>query len=152
MNRGRMTQKLTKTIIDRLVYQGQRNERHVVWDTLLPGFGVRVYPSGRKAFILSYRVNGRKRLLTVGMYGALTLELARDLVRVRLGEVIQGTDPVERRRKASHGETVQELCDAYLERYASRKRSAYDDRRRIEQHIIPTWGHRKTDSITRVDV
>ena len=69
-----MTQKLTKSIVDRLVYRKERNERCVIWDTLLPGFGVRVYPSGHKAFILSYRVRGRKRLLTLGMYGALTLD------------------------------------------------------------------------------
>src|SRR5262249_43868481 len=54
--------------------------------------------------------------------------------------------------KVRQGETVRGLCEAYLERHASRKRSAYDDRRRITQHLIPAWGHRKTDSITRADV
>src|SRR5439155_1252996 len=39
-----------------------------------------------------------------------------------------------------------------LERHAARKRSARDDRRRIAQHILPAWGHRKVDSITRADV
>src|SRR5262249_47517799 len=55
-------------------------------------------------------------------------------------------------KKARQGETVRDLCEAYLERHASRKRSAHDDRRRIAQHILPTWGHRKADSITRADV
>jgi integrase len=149
-----MTQKLTKTVIDRMKYQGdgQGNEWDVRWDGALPGFGVRIYPSGRKGFILRYRVNGRKRLLTLGTYGTITLDQARDLARVRLGEVIQGGDPVEQRRKTRQGETVQALCNAYLERHASHKRSAYDDRRRITQHILPAWGHRKAESIKNADV
>jgi integrase len=147
-----MTHKLTKAVVDRLVYQQEGNERCVIWDALLPGFGVRVYPSGRKAFILSYRVHGRKRLLTLGMYGALTLDQARSLARVRLGEATVGEDPVEQRKKARHGETVRHLCEAYLERHAVHKRSLRDDQRRIEQRILPGWGNRKVDSITRADV
>src|SRR5262245_27744782 len=126
-----MAAKLTKTVVDRLTYQGGGNERHVVWDERLPGFGVRVYPSGKKAFVLFYRANGRQRVLTLGAYGPLTLDQARDLARQRIGEVIGGEDPVENRKKARQGETVRDLCEAYLERHASRKRSAHDDRRRI---------------------
>jgi integrase len=149
-----MTKKLTKGDIDRATYQGGEagNEWDVRWDGLIPGFGVRIYPSGRKAFILRYRANGSKRLLTLGMYGVLTLDQARDLARQRLGEVIGGEDPLEKKRKAAQGETIKALCEAYLERHASRKRSARDDRRRIAQHLVPVWGQRKVDSITRADV
>jgi integrase len=149
-----MTTKLTKGIIDRAVYDGneQGNDWDVRWDSAIPGFGVRIYPSGKKAFILRYRVNGSKRLLTLGTYGVLTLEQARNLARQRLGEVIGGEDPLEKRKKAAQGETMQALCEAYLERHASRKRSARDDRRRIAQHLLPAWGARKVDSMTRADV
>jgi integrase len=149
-----MTQKLTKTVIDKATYQGDEhgNEWDVRWDSLLPGFGVRIYPSRRKAFILRYRAKGRKRLLTLGMYGPMTLDQARDLARQCLGEVIGGEDPVEERRKARQGETIRDLCTAYLERHAARKRSARDDRRRIAQYLLPAWGHRKVESITRADV
>jgi len=118
----------------------------------VPGFGLRIYPTGRKAFILRYRVNGSKRLLTLGPYGVLTLEQARNQARQRLGEVIGGEDPLEKRKKAAQGETMQALCTAYLERHAARKRSARDDRRRIAQHLVPVWGHRNVDGITRADV
>jgi len=76
-----MNTKLTKIVADRLTYQGEGNERHVVWDERLPGFGVRAYPSGKKAFVLFYRANGRQRFLTLGAYGPLTLDQARDLAR-----------------------------------------------------------------------
>jgi integrase len=149
-----MTQKLTKLVIDKAVYKGNGggNEWDVRWDPALPGFGVRVYPSGRKAFILRYRVSGRKRLLTIGTYGPITLEQARTQAKQRIGEVIQGEDPVEQRKKERQGETVRHLCEAYLERHAAHKRSLRDDRRRIEQRILPVWGNRKADSISRADV
>ena len=41
------------------------------------GFGLRVFPSGRKVFILFYRAKGRQRLATLGTYGGLTVEAAR---------------------------------------------------------------------------
>src|SRR3989442_13254950 len=101
-----MGTKLTKRVIDRLLYQGQDNERCIVWDTVLPAFGVRVYPSGRKAFVLFYRAGGRQRLFSLGSYGVLTLEQARTQARQRLGEVIGGEDPMEKREKTGRAETL----------------------------------------------
>src|SRR2546425_8342021 len=134
-----MSKKLTKKDIDRATYQGNErgNEWDVRWDGALPGFGLRVYPSGRKAFLLRYRARGRKRLLTLGTYGVLTLDQARDQARQRLGEVIGGEDPVEQRRKERQGETVGALCTAYLERQAVRQRAARDEPARICQHLFP---------------
>jgi Arm domain-containing DNA-binding protein len=90
-----MTTKLTKSSIDRAVYEGdeQGNEWDVRWDSAVPGFGLRIYPTGRKAFILRYQVSGSKRLLALGTYGVLTLDQARNLARQRLGEVIGGESP-----------------------------------------------------------
>lgn len=149
-----MSRKLTKSVIDRATYQGDtsKNGWDVRWDGELPGFGVRIYPTGRKAFLLRYRLNGRKRLLTLGTYGALTLHQARDLARRRLGEVVSGEDPLEKKRKAARGETVRALCETYIERHVPRKRSGYDDQRRIAQHILPAWRNRKVDSIAHADV
>ena len=50
--------KLTKTAIGRFQYQGDGKGRDVRWDDEPHGFGVRVYPSGKKAFIVSYRTRG----------------------------------------------------------------------------------------------
>jgi hypothetical protein len=40
--------------------------------------GLRIYPSGKKSFVYSYRAGGRKRLLTLGAFGKLTLDMARE--------------------------------------------------------------------------
>src|SRR5262245_20717959 len=96
-----MSAKLTKKIIDRAVYEGDKHgtEWDVRWDSLIPGLCVRLYPSGRKAFILRYRAQGPKRLFTIRTYGPITLEQARAQAKQRIGEVVQGEDPVEQRRK-----------------------------------------------------
>ena len=44
--------KLTKNKMDALAIKEQD---YFVWDDGLPGFGVRVFPSGRKKFVLQYR-------------------------------------------------------------------------------------------------
>ncbi|MBZ0222576.1 MAG: Arm DNA-binding domain-containing protein, partial [Dokdonella sp.] len=64
--------KLTKGSIDRAKYDGTSNARAVLWDEEVSGLGLRVYPSGRKAFVLSYRHMGRKRLIALAAYGVLT--------------------------------------------------------------------------------
>lgn len=145
--------KLTKRTIDAATYTGENNARCVLWDDEVPGFGLRIYPGGRKAFLLSYRVLGRKRLFTLGTYGVLTVEQARAEARARLAKVVtDDVDPLAERQRARQGETIGDLCSAYMERHGNAKRSASEDRRRIEKHILPAWGKRKAASITRADV
>jgi len=144
--------KLTKKAVDEFKYEGDGTSRDVRWDSLLPGFGVRIYPTKQKSFVLSYRFQGRKRLLTIGRYGPLTLDQARDRARRHLASIIDGRDPLAARRAEAQGATMAELCTAYLERHAVRKRSASDDRRRIERYILPRWNKVKVESITRAEV
>ena len=61
--------KLTKRTVEALAYQGKGNAACYAWDSDLKGFGVRVFPSGRKAFLVSYRAGTRKRFLTLGTFG-----------------------------------------------------------------------------------
>ena len=46
---------LTKRTVDRLSVNGKDA---VFWDNELPGFGVRVYPSGKKVFVVQTRAFG----------------------------------------------------------------------------------------------
>jgi hypothetical protein len=62
--------KLTKRTID-AIRPGSTDV--FAWDSELPGFGIRVKPSGAASFVIQYRNrNGRSRRLTVGRYGVLT--------------------------------------------------------------------------------
>lgn len=145
--------KLTKRIIDTLAYAGDGANRCVYWDDALANFGVRVYPTGRKTFVLSYRAGGRKRLMALGAFGVLTLEQARTLAKRKLTAILDGVDPLADRYKHASGETVQSLCAAYLDRYArTHKKTWAQDERRINKHLLPVWSRRKAHSITRADV
>jgi hypothetical protein len=46
--------KLTKRAIDGMAYEGKAGQRQAHWDDEQAGFRVRVYPSGKKAFVYSY--------------------------------------------------------------------------------------------------
>lgn len=140
-------------MIDGFKYEASEGERDVRWDESLPGFGLRIYNTGQKSFVLSYRLGGRKRLMALGQYGVLTLDQARNLARVYLVDVIKGIDPLQKRQDTAQGEKVEDLCKAYLERHASvHKKSAHVDARRIARHILPRWGKLKAANIKRSDV
>lgn len=47
-------------------------------DTKLVAFGLRIYPTGRKSFVVSYWSRGRRRFFTLGQYGKMTLHQARE--------------------------------------------------------------------------
>jgi len=145
--------KLTKRAIDAATYEGDGNARCVLWDDEVPGFGCRVYPGGRKAFVLSYRAAGRKRLLTIATYGVLTLDEARTKARAELAKVeTEGADPLAVRERERQGETMKDLAAAYMERHGNAKKSGSEDLRRLERHILPKWGGLKARAIKRGDV
>ena len=136
---------------------------YFVWDEELPGFGVRVYASGRKAYLVQYRVNRRTRRLTLGVHGALTPEMARKEAKIRLGDIAKGGDPAEERKTNREGLTVRELCDRYLadaeiglvpgkRRMPKKASTLKSDRSRIDAHIVPLLGSRLVKEVTRADI
>ena len=143
--------KLTKRGIDGFKYAGGWDVR---WDTEVPGFGVRVYPTGKRAFVLSYRVQGRKRLMVLGRYGAdLTLDQARDKARKERVRVKEGTDPIEEKRKVAQGETFADLEHEFIERHAKPHKKTWEtDRDRLTRHVPVSWRRRKVGTISRRDV
>jgi len=53
------------------------NHQCIYWDVKLECFGLRVYPSGRRAYVCAYRLQGRKRLTVLSRVERLTLDEAR---------------------------------------------------------------------------
>ena len=144
---------LTKRVIDTFTYLGPEPRRDVRWDDLMPGFGVRVFSSGRKTFVLSYRHQERKRLMTIGAYGVLTVDQARDRARTHLVSVTDGNDPLAERTRLAQGETVKDLATAYLERYAKpHKKTWKQDEASLRDVIVKRWGSLKLTALKRADV
>jgi integrase len=147
--------RLTKSQIDGFSYGGDGKSRDVRWDEKVPGLGVRIYPSGRKAFVLSYRAHGAKRLLTLGDYGTLTLETARKKAQQERAKVLEGQDPLQERRQTRAAPTVADLAKDYLERHArphKRASSVADDVDMLSQKVLPALGTKKVATVSRRDI
>ena len=143
---------LTNAAISRFKYKGDasKTEWDVRWDDTIPGFGVRIYPSGKKAFVLSYRFRRRKRLMVFGRFGAdLTLSQARDRARKYRVDIIDGKDPLEEKRGTGQGKTFGELIEDYMTRHVRAQKLKTGDAigRRIEHNIPTSWRSRFADAI-----
>lgn len=66
--------KLTKRIIDAVEPQATE---FFLWDEGIPGFGLRVMPSGRKSFVVQFRAVRRARRMSLGPATVLTCDQAR---------------------------------------------------------------------------
>ena len=142
--------KLTKKYIETLIWNGKA--QHIVWDDEVKGFGVRLYPTGKKSFVLSYRDNNRKSIMVLGDSVLLKVDQARDKAKKFLVGLINGINPLMEQQKIKQGVMVKDLCKSYIERHASKKKSGKDDISRIERFIIPAWGNLQIINVKRADV
>jgi integrase len=146
---------LTKRVVD--AAKAAAND-YQIWDAKVRGFGVRVYPSGVKAFILQYRnAAGRTRKIVLGRYGIVTADMAREKAIKLLGAVFDGRDPSQDKRESRKAQTVGELADLYLSEGSiekpNKKPSSWEtDRSIIKRHIRPLLGARLARGLTPLDV
>jgi integrase len=148
MIQQRDTQRLTKRVVDKAACPptGQLFLR----DADLPGFGVRL-TKGQKTFILEKRILGRRRRLTIGPFGPLTVEQARTKAEQLAGRIAAGEDPAQERLDTQHELTFGRLIDLYLERHGPRKKTAKADKNRLERHVSD-WKTWRLSAITRAEV
>ena len=104
-----MRRKLTKQMLSTTK---AGSKEILVWDTEVPGLGLRITPNGAKSFILKTRIGGGRaapiRKPTVGKVGDLTLNQARTKARTWKALAADGIDPTRHKDEASR--TVADLC------------------------------------------
>ena len=130
----------------------------VEWfDTLLPGFGLRITARGAKSWVLMTRVHGKQRRITLGRYPVKGLAEAREAAREALRDAQAGRTPAgaRERRKAVDGDTVA----AVLAEFIARDQRAKGRRswRQVEQVLsreltAAGWMDRQVATIAKRDV
>ena len=66
---------------------------NVYRDRELPGFGVRVYPSGSRMYLVQTRASGKSRRITVGRHGVVSADQARRKAAQMIARIKAGEDP-----------------------------------------------------------
>lgn len=125
-----------------------------LWDSAIPGFGVRISSKGARSFVLLYRYQGHPRRWTLGRYPALSLADARQMASDALTKLEAGKDP-----QAVEGEQGVTLFADALERFFTaycdqhnRPSTAAETKRNMRAIFLPPWQRRTLASLTRADV
>src|SRR5436305_4010550 len=100
--------KLTKRLVDTA---DTRVADYFIWDDDVAGFGLRVLPSGRKGFIVQYRVGRRSRRISLGATTVVTCEQARTAAIKVISAARNGEDLAEKRDADRQMITVRQLAD-----------------------------------------
>lgn len=124
-------------------------------DSVVPGLRVRLGVSGGRTFIVRKRIGGRVKTITLGRYSPrFSLADARKKARTILSDIEAGGDPsatLTARKREATGKTVRTLWPDYRAAKADR-RSIKEIERIFNRHILPHFGDRIADTITRAEI
>jgi integrase len=144
--------KLTKRIID--ATEPQVTE-FFLWDENIPGFGLRVMPSGRKSFVVQYRAGRRPRRMSLGPSTVLTCDQARTRAITIIAAVKNGEDPAAVRAANRNAATVSDLAERFDKEHIAvrlKASTAKEYRGNLRRFILPALGRLAVPEITRADV
>lgn len=102
-----------------------RDKRYDVFDVLLPSFGIRVSPSGRKAWFVFTRTAGIQRRITLGVYPPMSLAEARDAARIALSSA-----PTEAAVLPVPALVLRNAIPEFVEKHARPKNRSWRDTQR----------------------
>ncbi len=153
MKQTKLTQRTCEAVVS-------GNSTNFAWDSELKGFGLRVTPTGAKAFVVQYRAgygrSGQTRRMTIGRYGdgVWTVDAARREAKRILGNVAAGGDPLQELRVKRDELRVSELLQLYFAEgcVGNKERTLRYDRARAESHIKPLIGSLTLTEVTRAKI
>ncbi len=126
---------------------GQRLHK---FDSIVPGFAVRVTDKGTKSFVVITRLHGKQKWVTLGRVGVLELADAREAAREALNKARAGEDP---RPRPTTGTDMGSIVETFMERHAKRETRTWPETQRIfDLYVLPKWRDRPIASIGRLDV
>ena len=143
---------LTKRTVDRLSVNGKDA---IFWDNDLPGFGVRVYPSGKKVFVVQTRAFGRSKRVSLGTHGDtnFSVDHARKKATDIIARIKTGQPPVP--PEPAPDPTVAELAGRYEREYVAmhcKPLTVSHYRLMLRKHIVPALGERLVPDVEYKDI
>ncbi len=124
------------------------------WDKAVTGFGIRVYPTGRKSFVLRRKgEDGKVSMKTLGESPALSLKDARELA----ARLVAGMDTVTPADKpATVADAAERFIGPFMDSRIRIGRNTERTRRdygyQLRGYILPAIGHKPIASVTRADI
>jgi integrase len=159
----RMRKALTDTFLRAL--KAPANGRLEYADSSCRGLEFRITQAGARSWSYRYRapVTGKLSRATIGPYPTVSLAVARLRADELRKGVAGGENPSETKRRAKReapGRTFKALSERYMKECARRpygkrlqaKRSADQDERNLNLHVLPKWRDRDYTVIRRADV
>ena len=142
--------KLTKTNVDRVRKPGSGTILY--WDTETKGFGLRITASGAASFVVQGTVagEGKELRMTIGTYGAWTVDDARRRAEEYKHQLEDGINPLAAKKAdAAQKVTLAEICTAYVSRPGKLKASTAVEYKRHVDQVFAGWKDKPIVSITR---
>ena len=146
--------RLTNKIVEAFQFAGKKTKSgfsaHYEWDDL-SGFGVRIYPTGSKSFVVKYRNQyNKQRYYTIGTFPEISTSAARKEAEEVRAKVRAGEDPRAEKDALKGQKSVAEICDLYMELYSRpNKKSWKQDLRAIDRYIKPRFVRLAAGEVTR---
>lgn len=131
--------------------------RSTIWDSEIPGFGLRVTAAGSKSFVFQFRaLSGEQGKLTIGRYPSMTVDEARKVARKHRVSVDNGGNPSLDRKTARQAASVSDYAAIYLGPYAKKKElsatTVQEAQRALSKYVLPKFGSRKLETIRTSEI
>ena len=143
-----------KTLSDAMVAAlPKKAKRYFHPDPELPMHGVRVMPSGLRAFYVVLRdLWDKQRWIKIGGTAEMTIEQSREKARDVIKRVKEGKTPFE--PPPVKPQSVEDVVTTWLKRHVEKNklRSGDEVRRVLERHVLPVWCSRPFTEIKRSDI
>lgn len=97
------------------IVPGDAGKRRTKFDYVLPGFGERIHPSGRKSYVLQRTMGGKQRLITIGDAAILTERIAKDVARRLILRIELGQNPADKKQRGKRTPTYGAFLRHYWE-------------------------------------
>lgn len=153
----RSSKTLTDASVRKIKPPASGQQEH--FDAALPGFALRVSSTGSKSYVFNYRINGRRRRLTIGDVNTHTLADARDEARAARIYADKGLDPIQQREAEKKRnslaalQTFKAAREEFLKRYTGSRSKPLKERTRTEykrylEVDFADWDNRPISAIT----